>query len=504
MQKQVAFFRQSWINRTGLSEKDDREALKMYAAYTAKGAREAAEKESCAKLVQAGPEDSAERQQRQAIRDAVCDGDPLGRSSLKANKNLKDMWWMERPDKPMSEIARASYVLGGLPLYQPKRDDYAMLRSSADALYPMVSILASRMDKKALDAEIAALGLTGLAKVRAKILFGGATAAAKTWGDIVREDAKSDPKIAKALAAAETAYTDWGKFYQEHKAELDLAYAVEDKVMAVAPGERAQPHTIGCEELRKTLKSYIESKKPKNKDEIKEVATDSLGHPLLTRLVLCDAAEGRWADAAAERAVLSTGRIAAGPYTAAYWAILDAGGGYPTDTLRSNVVGVTNRVLDEHVGRVTTLNEVYDGTGGVSREQYKAKGGLIEQGRVATVKKGKSGIEITFKKEKWTEPDWKCTKTNRINQFQSDGTPIYFEKCAIVGSHVEEYQLDPLVFTDRSASDVKVGQILKVVSSSMKIGSSTRWESFVLEIDAPAVGKKPPALLSYFGLKPAK
>ena len=57
----------------------------------------------------------------------------------------------------------------------------------------------------------AALGLTGLVKARALLLFGGAAELAKTWGDLVREDAKTDPRLAKAIQAAEGGFTDAGR-----------------------------------------------------------------------------------------------------------------------------------------------------------------------------------------------------------------------------------------------------------------------------------------------------
>ncbi len=504
VQKQVAYYRQSWINYTGLSEKDDREALKLYAAHPDLNKLQ---EESCAKLTDAPRSQSAQGRQKYAIIQALCTKDRLGRGSsmTAAESPLDNLLSLERPDQRVSEIARAWYLVHGLPSYEPKRDDFSMMRHEAGEVYPLLSLLISRMDRKALDAEIAALGLTGLLRGRAIVLFGDAMNMAKTWGELVREDAKRDPAMTKAIEGAERAFTDWSKVYQDHKAALDLAYAVEDKMMALSDKARFdQPNAIGCEELRKTFKEYLVGQKRKTKDDVKSAATDVVGYPLFSRLILCDAVEGRWADAAAEREILKSGRFAAGPYTAAFWSLADSGvtvrkhPDFSSDVVSAAITWTLNNRFDS----VSTLNEVYDGKGGVSEEDYRANGHMIEQGRVGAVKKSKDGIEVSFKKEKWSEPDFKCTNSGRISQYERDGTPVYISHCVMAGSHVVEFQLDPRVFTDRSAADVKVGQIIKVVTLR-KRGEKGPPPSFLLETDAPAPakGKKPPEAVSYFGIK---
>ncbi len=487
IQKQVASLRQSWINRTGLSERDDREALRLYIAGD--DPDKAADK-ACDRLQPEKPEGAVEWRRWSLVNQALCSGDPATHGTHGADTHFDDMLWLERPDKPVSQLGIAYYVLHGIP---------ALDASNAKVIagnYPMALFLAARFDRRAFDAELNALGLGGIAKHRATVIAAMATAANR----VLVEAGKGDANLAKQLAAAEVAFQAWQKQYQANKTTFDLVYAVEDKVMAIPIIERLQPHPIGCEDLRKALREHITAQKPKTKDSVEAAATDAVGYVELSRLELCDAAEGRWADAAAEQLILETGRFSSGPYTAALFAMIDAGAHPENAQLSDDVAHYTKRIIDEHVRHVSTLNERYEGTGGISMEEYRRQGHLVEMGRVDTVKKVGDGIEISFKTEKWSEPDFKCTNTGRIIQWNASGEPQYNWHCEISGSHTEEFTLKPRAFTDRSAADVKPGMIIKVVTSEVS-GAKGPPPSFVIEIDAPAKGKTPPTTTSFFGIK---
>jgi hypothetical protein len=505
VQQQIAYLRQDWINRAGLTDAEDRTALKLYVTHTESGAHGAAVDQACASLEPTAPWGTVDRARQLAIKNALCNGDPLKRERLPADVSLADMTWMERTDKPTSQIALAYYLLHSLPQYRPERDDFSRVRQQAVAAQPLAALLAARLDAKTFAAEVEALKLQGIARIRAQIVFGAARSMHQTWADATRDELKGSAGLSKAVPAAAEAFAAWPKLYEQHKAAFDLALAVEDKVLAIQADQRSKPHAIGCEELRQALIQHIEAQKPKTPGDVREAATDTLGYPLLARLVLCDAAEGRWADAAAERKVLETGRFAAGPWTAAYWAMIDAA---PHEleglTLVDAATTTARDILGERVRASSTLNEVYDGTGGVSREEFKRQGNMIEQGRVAGVKTTKDGIVVTFKKERWSEPDFDCKNTGRISQWDSSGKPVYIYHCNVSGSHVEEFQLEPHLFTDRSAAGVKIGQVIKVVTSTMDKSGGDAQPSFVLEIDQPPKGKSPPAIVSYFGVRLGK
>jgi hypothetical protein len=274
--------------------------------------------------------------------------------------------------------------------------------------------------------------------------------------------------------------------------------------MAIDAIAREKPHPIGCDKLHDLLVDHVTATKPKTKEAVIAGATDTVGYPLLARLVLCDAAEGRLADAAAEQLFLAEGRFAAGPLTAAMWGATDAGAQSGDGELVDDVSRYAKRIIDSRVRRVSTLNERYDGTGGVSPEEYRRQGHLIEGGRIESVKPSGDTIEIAFKTEKWSEPDFKCTNTGRVIQFNQSGQPQYDWHCEISGSHTEEFKLAPRVFTKRSAAGLKPGQIIKVVTSELDGWGTAPPPSFVLEIDAPPSGKAPAKASHFFGVALAK
>lgn len=504
VQQQVAYFRQSWINKTGLSERADRAALRLYAGYSAAGALDAAAKAECGRLSNAGQQGSEQRHRSDLIAAALCNGDPLSRAWSFTPK-FGDLLALERPGATPAMIASAYYVFHSFRELDPSSDSFGYTRPLAEKAYPIAGVVLAQMDPKRLETEITSLGLTGILANRARVLFGGARTIAQAWGTYIRaESAKVDPKLGKAIDDAAAGYARWNKDYQDHKPDFDLAFAVEDRVMTSADVDLLlAPHHIDCEPLRAALVRHVTDRKPKTKDDVTTALTDVAGYPMFARLVLCDAAEGRWADAAAERKILQLGRFRSGGYTAAVWGVLDGGNQVPDGlSLEDDVARETDRILEEHVQRVSTLNEAFTGTGGISEEDAKREGEIIAQGRIAKVAKIDGGIRLTFKKVSWIEPTYECTQTNRIINFESDGTPIYFSDCKITGTHTETFQPDPRVFTDRSAAGVKVGQDIKIVTSELAVKdqSPDRPTSFVLEVDRPARGKKPATPVRYFGI----
>lgn len=505
VQQQVAYLRQSWINRTGISERDDRAALRLYVAHALKGDPDIddAVKAECVRLQPTAPQDSATEHRQELIAAALCNRDPISIDN-DAKPGFNDLLVLDRPDTPTSMIISAYFVFHSFEEYDTSSDFFADRRSRAEKIFPLANVVLANMDPGKLDAEIRALGLTGIVAYRAKALFGAARVRAQPWGDYIRNDAKTDLDLAKVIAAAKASFDGWGSVYKDHQAAFDLAFGVEDRVVALPFLQRQKPNAIGCEPLRAALLKYASSAKPLDAKSVHAALTDAVGYPLLSRLVVCDAAEGRWGDAAAERAVLQSGRFAGGPFAAAVWGVIDAGGQFYDDVvLKDAATDIADHIIDAHVQNVSTLNEIYDSTGGVSEEDYRRQGRMIEQGRVAKVKKTGSAIMATFSPVTWYEPTYECTNTGRIGQFESDGTPVYIRNCTITGSHRESFQLEPHVFTDRSAAGLAAGQLVKLVTSELQVAdqSPATPSSFVLEVDRPGRGKAPPVPLRYFGIK---
>jgi hypothetical protein len=456
--------------------------------------------EGCDKLKPKSAQSSADWQREAAVRDFVCHAQ-LPRSG---EAGARAATWMDRAGKDTSEIARAMFVWQCLP--DLKDDAPGIQLSKGMSQFATCSVDARKLDDKALDAEIKALALPPKLAQTTTERYAQVKALAKSW--IARVDAaiKKDPAYKKVLLdAPDAAWAAWDKTLAEHKADFDLAYSVEDKALAVPFAQRKTPQTIGCEELRKAWRGYVAGTKPKNTDEVKAAAVDAVAYPLLERLELCDAFEGRYVDAAAEDTILHTGHYAQGPRLAGAWAALDAAQEVKTFSGPYAITGANMNVpyKDELMraakmvwsDKVRKLSSFFDGKG--AEDQKRGTQGVMEQAKIAKVSKAKDGIQVEFKTEKWEEPDFNCTNTGRIGNFQPDGTPMYIYHCKEAGSHIETYTLKPRLFTASSADGLKPGQIIKVLTADL-VQASEPTPSFVVEV-LDGVGKKPKTV-SYLGI----
>jgi hypothetical protein len=160
-------------------------------------------------------------------------------------------------------------------------------------------------------------------------------------------------------------------------------------------------------------------------------------------------------------------------------------------------------IIDNHVRELSSLNEVYDGTGGVSEEEFRHQGHMIESGRIEKVKKTGDAYVVTFKTEKWEEPDYECKNTGRILGWDHDGKPQYDWKCDVKGWHTESFQLEPRAFSERAGgAELKAGMIVKLLSADVNgAAKGAPRPAFLIEIDEPGKGKKGPKPVAYLGVK---
>jgi hypothetical protein len=483
VQRQIAYWRQDWINTTGLTELEDRAGLR---AIVNADTKRKLQDELCARIKPTAPNESAQFEQQRAISIALgCEGTF---SLAPRGVPWSHMTWLDRPDLPRSQIVTAAYVLACVP------DD-------ANPRYANCAGDVARLDRKQLEAEIAALGLNPLGRVRALEVFGVARARA----DAALASIKQNAALAQVtVAVAGAAFDSWeATAYRAHKKLFDLAYAIEDKASAIDPNELSRsPRSLGCTPLRQGLREYIVAQKPKTAKAVLVAATDAVAYPLLARLALCDAAEGRYTAAAAELQVLrSQHRYRHGAHLAAHWGAFDAALESKHAVDASAIPGVDRDdqdravklaafVSDNHTSRLRPLDEA-------TADLATDRSGVIEQGKVSSVKTTKDGVVMTFAKEQWIAASWNCTTSKRIVAFQGNQA-IYDRDCEPAGTHVETYQLEPRVFDDASSAErVRVGQIVKCVSANEKVGDAKR--AFLMEIDA-AGGRKAGTMLEYLGV----
>jgi len=476
VQQQVAYWRQDFINATGLSEKESRDALKLAADHAH---ADDAKERMCKAVAPSGPVETARYNQQRAVSLALgCESD----FTLAASGNpAEHIAWLDRADLATSQIARAAYVLDCTP-------DHAAA-SFANCVGD-----AAHLDRAKLDAEIAALKLNPLGRVRALEVFG----VARLRAERAQAEIAKDQKLAKVIDAAKAAFDGWeASVYKPNQALFTLAYAIEDKASEIDPNDLGvKPLALGCEPLRKGLRDYVAAQHPKDKQAVLAAYADPVAYPLLARLALCDGAEGRHTTAQGELQVLrSQHRYRHGARTAAHWAAFDAALDSNRAVDPATIPSAERDTADHaiwlasfaagHGAPEDWLSPLDEPTGDEGTERSH----VIEVGKIASIKKTAGGVLVTFKKERWTEASWECKPNGRIMAFERDGTPIASRDCKVVGSHQVTFQLEPRIFDAGSAIDaLQVGQVIKCVSAGEKEGDAAH--ALLMEIDKPGVNRK--------------
>src|SRR5262249_44426487 len=125
-------------------------------------------------------------------------------------------YYLDRPGRKPSEIVRALLVY--TCLQDKPTADYAIPR------YGACGYDARRLDRQALDADLAQLKLNAYGRERAVALWDAAKKLAESNEKQIREAAKSDAELkARVFDQPEKASADFEETYQGNKQAIDLA-----------------------------------------------------------------------------------------------------------------------------------------------------------------------------------------------------------------------------------------------------------------------------------------
>jgi hypothetical protein len=492
VQQQVAYARQAWVNYTGTTAEENHESLKIRMAKDSGG------KAMCDSVMPPNVINSYDDATKQAFFEALGCSNNKGYLNERNTAGPVYTYWLDRPDKPASEMMRAWHVwncLAGTTTGQLVFNGTAYAACGVDA---------RRLDHKALDAELEQMKLNPFGRALAIEVWSRAKLVADRYAAWVEEQEQKTPGAKHALVELpEEGFTSWDKLYADHKDAFDLANAVEDKLLSHSRAEYDSLGTktlqIGCEDLRKSWRDYVSSKGPKTIEELRSVGTDEVGYPLLDRLMLCDRVEGRMVDAQVERTFLLTRPMAfRGPRYLAVAHTFEQSLDQRDKLGPVLSVPVLQRVLSR--GQLFGLMSESGIANQILHDKEHPREDKnyphMEEAKVATAKAQKDGtVELTFKTEKWIEPDWECVTSNRFDQFAADGTPIFFKDCKVVGHHTATFNLGPRTVEAFSAEGVKPGLIVHTVSvDTDKKGTP---HAAVVELFQP--GKSDPTLLRYYG-----
>ncbi|MDB4968013.1 MAG: hypothetical protein JWN44_3702 [Myxococcales bacterium] len=351
--------------------------------------------------------------------------------------DVDGIYWIDRPGKPVSEITRVFHVATCLGTRDVTRlpDRWLMCGGDARAL-----------NRAAYDAEVAKLKLTPERKAEFGPYFEATQEKIKTAQEWVGKRA-GGPEYKKLMEVYDQAFKEWDGFYATNKAVIDAATAVEDRWWALASMKRHTPSELGCDDVRKGWRQWVAAHKFTSAKQVPEaVRSDELGTIVLRALALCDAAADRNVDAMVEVDLLEKGYTFRGPRMHATWVAMAA--------LAKLVPAESPSMRPVDVSDVLWRLANDRGDWSVDRRDQP------RQGKVAALKKTDGGVEVSFKKESWMEPDFECYDLPSRYWSQSDGHYKHDFACKKVGQHQQTSEEDPHIFSVAVAEGLKPGQVV--------------------------------------------
>lgn len=464
MQARVAKWRQRYINLSGLSDAQDREALKFRVANRngnygteLEGRWDAVREKYCESPHLKRTIDSPDTDDEQAIsKREEGQIEPLvhatGCSYRGHGVFQRDsadigpwLWWMDQRATPPSEVARAMYVMYCIdndfgPEGFPRADDPHVMLA-----YATCGVDARRLDAQKLEDELKDPKYSEYARVHAREVFARAKAVNAHLEAAYRAKGQRDEAIKKLIFdAPEAAWAAWEKEYEEWKGAYEAMYAYEEKFYG-----NSKKAKRGCsEEIRGYLGKYAASRKATTPEAAQQIVTTPLGFTLASWVVACDVKEELWFDAMQEYERFQVRRIYRGPRTAAIWAVSDVlseiyedAESFPIKrewlwTPSSPVLGLVWNAWANEIGY----------------------GDEPAAGEIASLKKHAEGMLVTFKKVTVTEDVTECVDTKKVYGIDSSGRIIYYQKCKVVGTQKRTISPDPVVVPTHLAGDLKKGQ----------------------------------------------
>ncbi len=383
-----------------------------------------------------------------------CDGDGNWQAATSEGMNLDDVLaWNDRLATPASELARVGVVLHCLETREwfPDASDPTTL-----ARYARCGADARRLDRKALDAELAAGDYTAFGKAQAIEAFARAALIGGRLEAAIRKDAALTRVL---ITGPEAGWKAWEAGYAAHTAAIDAALAYEDAYLGGSKKARK-----GCgAALQAGWAGYLEARAPKDVTTAEALAQDdAIGLTLYSALIACDVAEARWLDAMGRWSLIEERvRDMRGPRAASAWAAFDA-----------LLVELDDR--DSWVLAAEALALPRSPWLGLLDNAWANQVGYAEAagGEIKAIAKADDGAVITFKKVTVTRDITECEPTNRLWGFDAHGNPIYEQKCRAAGKVKDTIVTEPVLVPAHLATKLAVGQ---VATFAIDTGRETRF-----------------------------
>jgi hypothetical protein len=449
----VAKWRQAWIDRIGISEKQDREHQKVRASRDWETQKTA----HCSSLQ---PNDEASLEDK-AMAGAIAAGTGCAIGSRGGEvldlqhdgwQGPPEAWWIDTREEVSSQIARAVFVTHCLRFVDDGKAWPDPKRTVVMAAYATCGPDARRLDAAAFEKELADKRYNAYARLHARETFAQAVALTAYLTAEYQKLAKDAAYQKLLFDAPETAWKQWEKDYAANREAFEAAKAYETKFYG--PSKKALQ---GCgAALRKHFSTYIKAKKPKTAQEAQAAALDPIGYQLVQSLSLCDAVEGRMLAARTEGELLDgAGKgappVRRGPRMEASYAAQHALGEILADRDKFPVK-VGEFRADMSISRPdkdirTGANDLY-----TNQTTYP---GHDPTGTLTGVDKN----VVSFRPVKTTVPNIICVPNNRIVYISSSGEVIYDKDCHREGNVTLTDVEKPLAIPAELAGGLKAGQV---------------------------------------------
>ena len=289
-------------------------------------------------------------------------------------------------------------------------------------------------------------------KVHARAFFHRAQTLAQRFVTFYQDKAKKNPAYKDILFdAPEKGFSDWSEKYSKNKDAVEAALALEEK-WATGSKKALQ----GCaDSTRKSLAAYLKSQKPKTPEDVSSAATDEVGFPLLSALVVCYAYEDRFLESSETYELLKTTRVQRGPRTSAY---------YQAVAKLSEVLADQERFP---IDPKWFYGPVPDSGGEEDAWTYQAYQKTFNQisfgkseGKVKDASPKGAAVLVTFQTAAWNAPVFNCKETNRIDQITADGRVIYRRDCKPAGTKKVTETPEPALVPKELAEGIKKGMLV--------------------------------------------
>ncbi len=385
--------------------------------------------EGCEKFKLKGNPNSLESNRNQALR--------IGMGCTDGSNSEWMLWWVDRGAKAHSQVETLGFLYSSFA-YSAR---VVSFKTGATAL-----IDANRFDQDAFFTELAAMGADEQVVAKSIIQYAKTAKKRKAWKAHHKEALGED--YAVLTGAAQKGFDDWVASYNKEKAAVDFAFAMEEAVL-----EGDSRKFAGCsEKARKFATEFVMRGNPTTPDEIRSAAAHPIGSLIVAAAYECEKGLGNPLLASVYAQMGKSAPVSRGPRFATRLALVKA---------VAEIKAVKSRF--ELEPRDFMPPSPREGFGRTSAGYFSTGEGVVK-----TAKKKGNTLEVTFKKESWKTPVYKCKETRRLDRIEADGTLVYRKKCKQTGTKTVTSQEKPVTIPAGAATGVKPGAFLVVARDKKK------------------------------------